>query len=182
MMERMTSFVLVCSLGQYIPEALKQALPGAEAPITGDHGPIKVELASARILGRYNEILSRPKTAGLREGPLVLQLAQEILDNSSRMDPLVVDSLTRIHSHLSHFMETSPHEPRGDRLRRLYKDLHVAGPYYCEERYEHVLGEFLRFVQDTFKRQGYQKAAIFSQTDLSRWYGEFRDGRPGSRN
>jgi hypothetical protein len=41
--------------------------------------------------------------------------------------------------------------------------------------------EFLRFVRDTLEAQRYTRSWVFSESDLTRWYSECHEGRPGSR-
>jgi hypothetical protein len=145
MMERMTSFVLVCSLGRFVPTALHEHLSKLKDPLIGDHGPIKVRLTSERILKSYNEILSRQSgAAALREGPLVLDLLDEIVADASSINPIVMESLNRIQGILREFFEEHHNESAGSRVRKLYKSLHVAGPYFADESHERVLGEIVR--------------------------------------
>lgn len=151
MMERITSHVLVCYLGHYVPSKLRERLQKGTNPfpIDIDYGPLKVELASKKILEKYETVLrpqdSESSTEPLQEVLLLESLLREMLDNPQQMDTTVIKSFKELQRRLSSFPRTSDNKkPFGSFVRSLYKDLHVAGPYYADAVSEDALREIVR--------------------------------------
>lgn len=146
MMERMTSFILVCYLAHRISPALAEKLRNDNAVVDRDHGPIKVNLASNSILEVYRDVLARgDEGTELREGLLVSELVGEILADHF-LNPVAAESLKCIGDLLKDFADSSNRvsQSPGAKVRQLYRKLHVAGPYYADEPHEHAIREIVR--------------------------------------